>query len=277
MSTPPRRRRPDSGSKSEGGGWIATIAMCFGVVVAGLAIGALIAVFMQRSTGNPVAASNPVAAPSATPLAPAAPSEQPTRAQVLIATFMPRRTPRPTATPTQAPSPTPEPTQPPTQAPTPAATPPAPPTPHPAAPAAAAVVSAATPERTATPAAAVATAAPVPATAAPAPPAAATAPAAVQSAYDEHASAVVRRYVDALIAGDDKTALTALGGSGTLSEQAFIDPSSRIISLKVTRIDASNATVGCEIVSAKGHYYATYRVTAATSGPYISEHDYIKV
>jgi hypothetical protein len=96
--------------------------------------------------------------------------------------------------------------------------------------------------------------------------------------YEEHASAIVRRYVDALIHGDDKTAYAALGSpGGTLSEQAFLDPSARIVSLKVTRIDASNASVGCEIVAAKGHYYATYHVTAATSGPYISEHDYIKV
>jgi D-serine dehydratase len=98
------------------------------------------------------------------------------------------------------------------------------------------------------------------------------------SPYDEHASAVVRRYLDALIRGDEKTAYAALGASGgTLSEQAFLDPSARISSLKVTRIDASNASVECEIVSAKGHYYATYHVTAATGGPYISEHDYIKV
>jgi hypothetical protein len=98
------------------------------------------------------------------------------------------------------------------------------------------------------------------------------------SAYDEHASAVVRRYVDALIHGDEKTAYSALGASGgTLSEQAFLDPSARIVSLKVTRIDASNASVGCEIAAAKGHFYATYHVTAASAGPYISQHDYIKV
>jgi hypothetical protein len=80
-----------------------------------------------------------------------------------------------------------------------------------------------------------------------------------------------------VIRGDEKTAYGALGGSGTLSEQAFLDPTSHIVSLKVTRIDASNASVGCEIESAKGHYYATFHVTAATGGPYISEHDYIKV
>jgi hypothetical protein len=149
-------------------------------------------------------------------------------------------------------------------------------------PAAVAAAPAATPEHTALPVAHATpvgeAATPAPATTTAAPVAAVPAPSATaQSSYDDHASAVVRRYVDALIAGDDKTALSALGGSGTLSEQAFIDPTSRIVSMKVTRIDASNASVGCEIASAKGHYYATYHVTAATSGPYISEHDFIKV
>jgi hypothetical protein len=89
---------------------------------------------------------------------------------------------------------------------------------------------------------------------------------------------VVRRYVDALIRGDEKAAQSVLGaGGGTLSEQAFLDPNAHIVSLKVTRIDASNASVGCEIAAAKGNYYATYHVTAGTGGPYISEHDYIKV
>jgi hypothetical protein len=121
-------------------------------------------------------------------------------------------------------------------------------------------------------------------TAAPSPslPAAITAapgaPVQTQSGYDERASAVVRRYIGALIRGDEKAAHAALGGKEDgLSEQAFLDPSARIISLKVTRIDASNASVGCEIASAKGHYYGTYHVRAGTGGPYISDHDYIKV
>jgi len=89
---------------------------------------------------------------------------------------------------------------------------------------------------------------------------------------------VVRRYIGALIRGDEKAAYSALGGTqGPLPEQAFLDSEARIVSLKVTRIDASNASVGCEIASAKGHYYGTYHVKASTAGPYISEHDYIKV
>jgi len=89
---------------------------------------------------------------------------------------------------------------------------------------------------------------------------------------------VVRRYIGALIRGDEKAAYAALGaGDGSLSEQSFLDPGARIVSLKVTRIDASNASVACEIAAAKGHYYGTYHVKAGVGGAYISEHDYIKV
>ena len=143
---------------------------------------------------------------------------------------------------------------------------------------AAAVVAAAT--NTPKPAAAEPTQTPVPA-ASPASSAASTAPAAVASQapsdYDERASGVVRRYIEALVRGDEKTAKALLGNEGTFSEQAFLDPSARIVLLKVTRLDASNASVGCEIAAAKGHYYGTYHVKAAAGGPYISEHDYIKV
>ncbi len=276
--------------------------MGLGVVVAGLGIGALIAVLIQR-TGTPTAPSRQLAAGIRTPAQarPAVP------VPLAIATLGAPHTARPAPTPTQPP--TVEPTSEPTNEPTPSAAP-SPtlaPSPRPtmtpravaaasAAPARVAVAQTAPTARavkTAQPEAAPAatsapeTAVPVPAaTAAPAVPAATVAPAATAvspespagSAYDEHASAVVRRYIDALVRGDQKSAYDALGGAGgTLTEQAFIDPTARIVSLKVTRIDAANASVGCEIRSAKGRYYGTYHVTAATSGPYISQHDYIKV
>jgi len=256
------------------GGWLPTIAMGLGVIVAGLGIGALIAVLMQRNSGNLPA----VAAATSTPL----PSRALGPGPIAIATIEPPRTPRPspsaqpaapaTAVPTlepTAPS-APSPTLPPTtavQVPVAAATP--------------ALVAAVTPTpsvspsnppaETPPPAAAAETSSPAPLTS---PVAAAQTP----STYDEHASAVVRRYLDALIRGDERTAYSALGSSGgTLSERSFLDPSARIVSVKVTRLDASNASVGCEIATAKGRYYATYHITAATSGPYISEHDYIRV
>jgi len=280
MSTPPRRRRSSADDRTGGGrGWLPTVAMALGVIVAGLGIGALIAVLMQRTTEK--------AEPGATPvvLATTAPQAAPlfTRPPIAIATIAPPRTPRPspsasataTAEPSPSPSPSPSPTQSPAAEPTATATEPpaqtAPPIPT-VKPAAAAVRVAAAaaapteaadkPEATATP---LATTAP------------ATPGAPAGSAYDAHAEAVVRRYVEALARGDEKSAYAALGGSGTLSEESFLDPSAQIVSMKVTRIDAANASVGCEIVSAKGRYYGTYHVTAATSGPYISEHDYIKV
>jgi hypothetical protein len=285
MSTPPRRRRPAApNAKPDGGGWLPTIAMGLGVVVAGLAIGALVAVFMQRGGGGPAPVATPLVIVTSTPGTAFTPRP------IAIATFEPPRTPRP--------SPSPTPTAPSTAEPTPSA----PPSPRPTQPKEAASALAARPER-------VAQAVPVPLssatptmhaapnpptsnpraasvdtepTSAPAAPTAAVAgtpgpQAETPSTYDEHASAVVRRYVDALIRGDEKTAYSALGGSGTLSEQAFLDSSARIVLLKVTRIDASNASVGCEIATAKGNYYGTYHVTAASSGPYISQHDYIKV
>jgi hypothetical protein len=249
--------------------------MGVGVVVAGLAIGALVAILMQRSGERPPLAQAPAVVVTSTPgLVPA------TRPPLAIATLEPTRTERPSPTPTATPertaappSPSPRPTverttqraqsQSPTAQPARiareterASTPPA-------------VISSPSLRPTSTPAA---TSTPTSPPAAPSSP-----PTESHSVYDEHAAAVVRRYVDALIRGDQPTAYAALGGSGTLSEQSFLDPTARIVSLKVTRIDASNASVGCEIATAKGSYYVTFHVTAATSGPYISQHDFIKV
>ncbi len=279
MSTPPRRRRAGpQNPKPDGVGWLLTIAMVLGIIVAGLGIGALVAVLMQRGGGGSSPATAPVALVTSTP--------QParTREPIAIETFEPPRTPRPspassataTATPTPAPTRTPGTSASPRASDVPRVTatddakvverrvaqavPAVPVTPRASPPAE-------VPATVTTPTAGVFVG--------PSPVAPTSAPS--TSSYDEHASAVVRRYVDALIRGDEKTAYSTLGGSGTLSEQAFLDPSAHIVSLKVTRIDASNASVGCEIATAKGHYYGTYHVTAATSGPYIAQHDYIKV
>jgi hypothetical protein len=275
MSTPPRRRRPAPRSKSEGGSWLPTIAIGLGVVIAGLGIGALGGAFLQRGEQRPATDAQPVALATSTAAAPPPLG----RAPVAIATFIARPSPTREATPEPTVEPTPEPTS----APTPTA-PPATPTPRASARPEAAVRAGATPQpvvavaptRAASPRALVTTPEPTAEATSEVTPAA-PATSAAASSYDEHASAVVRRYVEALIRGDEKTAYAALGGSGTLSEQEFLDPSARIVSIKVTRIDASNASVGCEIASAKGQYYATYHVSAATSGPYITEHDYIKV
>ncbi|MFN2461412.1 MAG: hypothetical protein ABR591_12105 [Candidatus Velthaea sp.] len=96
------------------------------------------------------------------------------------------------------------------------------------------------------------------------------------------ASGVVRRYVDALIHGDEPVGYSLLGGSAgdrglTLSEEAFLDTNARITSLRATKVDDSNATVEVEFSSSKGSYYGTYHVTAGPRGPYIVQHEYIKV
>jgi hypothetical protein len=313
MSTPPRRRRNPDASDSGGGGWLPTIAIGLGVVIAGLGIGALVAVLMQRNTGKlaPVAV-----VVTSTPARPVPPTRLP--APIVETTLEPPHTPRPSATAVKSVAPTPRRSAQPTPRPSPEVTaeasaaptvkPALEPTPQPsieaggnsakseavaaataASKAARAAASNPVPAETETPArAALVTPAPVPsrtpaeAAAAPAPSAETSGvpavPAQTASGYDQRASAVVRRYLDALIHGDEKRAYAALGGNGgTLSERAFLDPGARILSLTVTRLDAANASVGCEIVAAKGHYYATYHVTAATGGPYISEHYYIKV
>lgn len=278
MSTPPRRRQsPNRRTPPEsGGGWLPTVALGLGVIVAGLGIGALVAVLMQRGGGKDAAPAVATASPFAV--------TTPVRAPVAIATIEPPHRFTPTPQPTPAPSPASTPSSAPTATLTPAPRPSPAPTTIAATAVPTTIAATVAPTALARPAATpvrVALVTPAPlvsvqpeATAAPT----TTTAAAAVSGYDERASGIVRRYLDALIRGDEKTALTTLAaGAGTLSEQAFLDPNARIVSVKVTRIDASNASVGCEISAAKGHYYATYHVTAAAGGPVISEHDYIKV
>jgi len=96
------------------------------------------------------------------------------------------------------------------------------------------------------------------------------------------APAVVRRYLDALLHGNEAGAYTALGGAAgdpglTLSEESFLDPGAKIDSLRTTPVSPMEAQVDAEITSAKGTYEATYRVKYGPHGAYITSHDYIKV
>ncbi len=93
---------------------------------------------------------------------------------------------------------------------------------------------------------------------------------------------VVRRYLDALIAGNETAAYAALGGSAgdhrsTLKEEAFLDKDARITSLHATHTDAGGATVVAEISATQGNYVATFHVTHGSNGSFIDQHDYIKV
>jgi hypothetical protein len=96
------------------------------------------------------------------------------------------------------------------------------------------------------------------------------------------AQSTVRRYLNALMAGNENAAYAALGkapgdSGAQLSEEAFIDRSARITALRTTNVDATGATVEAEISSDRGTYYATYHVTNGPDGPVIDQHDYIKV
>jgi len=96
-------------------------------------------------------------------------------------------------------------------------------------------------------------------------------------------AAVVRRYIASLIAGDEAAAYGALGGTSgdrglSLKEEAFLDKDARITSMHVSHADASGATVDAEIVSGRGGTYdATFHVVPGPNGPYIAQHDYIKL
>lgn len=93
---------------------------------------------------------------------------------------------------------------------------------------------------------------------------------------------MVRRYLDALIAGNEASAYAALGGSAgdhnlALKEEAFLDRDARVTSVRTTHTDASGSTIVAEISAAQGNYIATYHVTRGPNGAYIDQHDYIKV
>jgi hypothetical protein len=92
----------------------------------------------------------------------------------------------------------------------------------------------------------------------------------------------VRRYLVALINGNESGAYAALGGSSgdrglSLKEETFVDKDTRITSIRTTKSDASGATVEVEISSTRGTYFATYHVATGANGTIIDQHDYIKV
>ncbi len=146
-----------------------------------------------------------------------------------------------------------------------------------------------TPRATATPREPAATPTPVvvtprPVTPRPTPPPlaepAATAVARAPLTFGGVAQNTVRRYLDDLIAGNENGAYAQLGKSpgdaGALSEQAFIDRGTRILSMRTTSTDPTGATVEVRLSSARGAYDATYHVSNGPSGPVIDQHDYIK-
>jgi hypothetical protein len=106
------------------------------------------------------------------------------------------------------------------------------------------------------------------------------APRAAPLTFSGVAQNTVRRYLSDLIAGNENGAYAELGKSpadaGALSEQAFIDRGTRIVSMRTTSTDPTGATIEVRLSSARGDYYATYHVTNGPGGPIIDQHDYIK-
>ncbi len=92
----------------------------------------------------------------------------------------------------------------------------------------------------------------------------------------------VRRYLDALIAGNQRAAYAQLGrapgeSGSSLPEEAIVDRGTRIGSMRTTSSDPTGATVEVELTSARGSYVATYHVSNGPNGPFIDQHDYIKI
>jgi len=247
--------------------------MFLGIVVAGLGIGALLGAFAQRGQNDAPAAPYS-AAPEVTTV------PQTPRGPVAIATLAPPHT----AEPTEEPSPSPEPSASETAAPSPS--PRASATPRPSPVATVTATATATPSPAAPPTVRptsrpLPSATPRPVAVAPAtsaPPIVGGEPLSIASS----APAIVRKYLNALMSGDESGAYAALGGAPgdaglTLSEESFLDPNAKIDTLKTTPVSPMEAQVDAEITTAKGTYEATYRVKYGAHGAYITSHDYIKV
>jgi hypothetical protein len=257
-------------------------ALIIGVIVAGLGIGALVSAFQNRGTLPELGATS---IPQVTPV-PQLTGPQP---QITLA---PTAAPSPSPTPSPTPSPKPSPSANPSPTPSPSPSPAASVTPR-----ATAAPSAAASGATAVPLAA-ASASPRPvSTAALKPiivvvtpsPSPSTRPTAVASVHltvpassADPALALVRRYIEDLIAGDETGAYAALGGTSSdrtldLKEEAFLDKDAHITSMRVSRSDGTGATVDAAITSAHGSYAATFHVTYGPNGSIITQHDYIKI
>ncbi|HEX3467434.1 MAG TPA: hypothetical protein VHT05_05080, partial [Candidatus Elarobacter sp.] len=203
------------------------------------------------------------------------------RRPIAMATLVAHPTASPTPRASASPKPRPSATAKPSAAATahPTVTPEAAPTPY-VAPAAAATPAPRAPEITPTPIVIT----PRPATPRPAPTVVAEvltpAPRPPPLTFSGVAQNTVRRYLNDLIAGNESGAYAALGKSpgdtGALSEEAFIDRGTRIVSMRTTSTDPTGATVEVHLSSARGEYDATYHVTGGSAGPIIDQHDYIK-
>ena len=92
---------------------------------------------------------------------------------------------------------------------------------------------------------------------------------------------IVRRYLSALIRGNEPAAYALLGAAPgdpgvSLSEESFINTSAHI-SLMSSHGSGSGATVHAEVDTAGGAYYATYHLVERNGHLIIGDHDFIKL
>ncbi len=101
----------------------------------------------------------------------------------------------------------------------------------------------------------------------------------IDSSLGRDAGGLVRRYLGALIAGDETAAATALGVDASrglhLAEEEFIDRSTRITGLR-THTSGNSVTVETDIEATSGSYFERFLVERGPAGLVIREHDFIK-
>jgi hypothetical protein len=246
-----RRRIPEPERRG-----IPLLPLLLVVVFAGLLLGGLLAKFIGRPKlvvqASPMPVITPVSRPTQAPIAAPSPSPLSTVAQRSVA---PSPSPRPSPARTHAPSSTPKPT-----------------------PSEAVVVITPPPHASASPAETPAPATPTEAATA-TPPAVEQTPAAVASSVTapatDHASSVVRKYLEALARGDQSTAAGYL--TSGLPNESYLSPSAKIQSINSDKNSDGSYKVTADVTTPKGEYFETFRVENGPYGYQISDHYTIKV
>jgi len=271
VNEPPRRRRADEDLGKSGGGGLPLFPLILVVIFAGLLLGGVLAHFLGGRSGASQKPAPAVAYTNA-PLPPPTPQRKPS-------------TPQPRASAAATTKPTPHASPAPTTRPSPKPARSAEPSPTPSAKTAAAKtaapkssVSAASravvyitpaPMARKSPAAAPATARP---TAAPA--AAATVAPNYVSASAGDAVGIVRSYLGAIARGDRATATSYLAHG--LPSEGFMDPTSRILSIRPEKSGNQQYKVTADVQTSTGEYYITFRLEPGPGGLQITDHFAIK-
>lgn len=95
------------------------------------------------------------------------------------------------------------------------------------------------------------------------------------------AAATVRRYLEALIAGNESDAralLDAPSGSAdaALGEESFVDRATQIVDVRPRATSADDAVVEVDLQTSKGAYFDRFQVQRNQNGVVIREHSFIK-